>query len=133
MNSRCAICRQNNDQLLMLTCSHDPCIECASLHYIKELKMQADFQLSRNFHNVYPCEICFEVTKIDPSSIEEIKAFSNNKNMEKTHDRNKRRCKSNSHKGDIIKSRFMKETKAKKSSSKRVQSPPSSTSSSRHF
>lgn len=32
----CVICHQPNEQMLMLTCVHDPCINCAVEHYSKE-------------------------------------------------------------------------------------------------
>ena len=32
------ICHQFNDQMLMLQCVHDPCINCAAVHYAEEFK-----------------------------------------------------------------------------------------------
>lgn len=29
----CVMCGQHNEQMLMLGCEHDPCINCASIHY----------------------------------------------------------------------------------------------------
>lgn len=34
----CTICHQKSDQMLMLTCVHDPCIECALTRYAREPK-----------------------------------------------------------------------------------------------
>lgn len=32
-NTECVMCHEFNDQMLMLTCVHDPCIECAAAYY----------------------------------------------------------------------------------------------------
>lgn len=29
----CVMCHQHHEQMLMLTCMHDPCINCAAVHY----------------------------------------------------------------------------------------------------
>ena len=29
----CVMCDQHHEQMLMLTCMHDPCINCAAVHY----------------------------------------------------------------------------------------------------
>lgn len=30
----CVMCDQHNEQMLMLSCVHDPCIDCAATHYV---------------------------------------------------------------------------------------------------
>lgn len=30
----CVICHQPNEQMLMLSCVHDPCINCAATQYV---------------------------------------------------------------------------------------------------
>jgi hypothetical protein len=37
-NEECVICHQYNEQMLMLQCVHDPCINCAAIHYAEEFK-----------------------------------------------------------------------------------------------
>lgn len=34
-STECCVCHKNNDQLLMLSCGHDPCIDCAATNYFK--------------------------------------------------------------------------------------------------
>ncbi len=31
----CVVCREHHDQMLMLSCVHDPCINCAAKHYVE--------------------------------------------------------------------------------------------------
>ena len=33
ISDNCHLCRQTNDQMLMLACDHDPCINCAASVY----------------------------------------------------------------------------------------------------
>lgn len=64
----CAVCQRPNEQILLLTCSHDPCIECAALHYFEGAMIQSDFQLAEK--SIYWCQVCYEPTPIDSESIE---------------------------------------------------------------
>lgn len=51
----------------MLSCSHDPCIDCAATHYFAGAEFRREFQLMKEAN--YWCEVCFEPTAIDKTSI----------------------------------------------------------------
>lgn len=74
----------------MLICHHDPCIECAAKHYFHEENVQNNFQLKRNFHDFYPCEVCFEITKLDPDTVLTLKNYIKNKNKKIIHDEHRK-------------------------------------------
>ena len=51
-NEECVICHQFNDQMLMLQCVHDPCINCAAAHYAQEFKGKL-----KNYVRLVSCSI----------------------------------------------------------------------------
>ena len=77
----CAICHHPNEQILLLACSHDPCIKCAALHYFEGASLQSDFQMEEK--QIYWCQVCFEPTSIDGESISELKSYMNRKMRER--------------------------------------------------
>jgi hypothetical protein len=81
--------------------------------------------------NVYCCEICFETTKLDQASIEEIKAYARLKTIGKGQLKDERRkCKSNSKINNI---RNRKESRFELMLSKKTSEPKlCSTTSSQH-
>lgn len=42
--NQCRICNRKNNQLLVLTCGHDPCIDCAAKHYFTGSEYRSEFQ-----------------------------------------------------------------------------------------
>lgn len=59
----CVMCEQHHEQMLMLTCMHDPCINCAAVHYCST---------QPNTSQVYVCAKCGEYTELDSSSVAEL-------------------------------------------------------------
>lgn len=133
MNNPCAVCKKNHDQLLILGCEHDTCIECATKHYAREMKVQSDFQLTRNMSNFYPCELCFHITKLDAITVAQIKVFAEaNKLMRSKLD--KRKCKSSTHKIQYLAKKLRKGSPCRLIKAQRILSPRDfSTSSSQNF
>ncbi len=37
------MCHKFNDQMLMLTCVHDPCISCAATYYLEEARGKTNY------------------------------------------------------------------------------------------
>lgn len=31
----CVMCHESNEQMLMLSCVHDPCVNCAAIHFVE--------------------------------------------------------------------------------------------------
>lgn len=77
-NNICSGCKKESDELLVLSCQHDPCINCVAKQYFSENRMQNDFQLHRN-NDYYLCTICYEETKLDDSTINELKRYKKKK------------------------------------------------------
>lgn len=73
MDNQCAVCEKSSEQLLVLTCEHDPCPSCAAHHYFKEFQTENDFQLMPNSLDYYKCSVCFEITKLDKETINYLK------------------------------------------------------------
>jgi|JI6StandDraft_1071083.scaffolds.fasta_scaffold09321_4 hypothetical protein len=42
-DQECVMCHEYNDQMLMLTCVHDPCISCAASSYLEEARGKANY------------------------------------------------------------------------------------------
>ena len=40
MSETCNICNKPNDQMLMLSCVHDPCINCAASAYAEQIHIK---------------------------------------------------------------------------------------------
>ena len=57
------MCDQHHEQMLMLTCMHDPCINCAAVHYCSTQPSSSQ---------VYICAKCGEYTELDSSSVAEL-------------------------------------------------------------
>lgn len=39
-NDTCSICKKPNDQMLMLSCVHDPCINCAASSFAEQVHIK---------------------------------------------------------------------------------------------
>lgn len=44
--------------MLMLTCVHDPCINCALTHYVQESNGRVRYNVRINQLQMYTCSIC---------------------------------------------------------------------------
>lgn len=55
--------------MLMLQCIHDPCINCAAIHYAEEFKGKL-----KNYY--YTCQLCGERTALDISSVIELEKLA---------------------------------------------------------
>ena len=42
ISDTCKICKQPNDQMLMLACDHDPCINCAASAYAESVHIKSN-------------------------------------------------------------------------------------------
>lgn len=66
----CVMCDQHHEQMLMLTCMHDPCINCAAVHYCSTQPNTS--QVAKHSTQVYICAKCGEYTELDSSSVTEL-------------------------------------------------------------
>ena len=41
VNEVCSLCKKPNDQMLMLACVHDPCINCAASAYAEQVHLKS--------------------------------------------------------------------------------------------
>ena len=77
INDTCQLCKQQNDQMLMLACDHDPCINCAASAYAELVHIKND---DPNVHSlsikVYICEVCGESTTLDRTTVAELSNLS---------------------------------------------------------
>ncbi len=53
VSDMCNICKKNSDQMLMLSCVHDPCINCAASTFAEQVHVKGQnsdvlFALSRS-------------------------------------------------------------------------------------
>lgn len=40
VSESCSLCNKPNDQMLMLSCVHDPCINCAASAYAEQIHLK---------------------------------------------------------------------------------------------
>lgn len=58
--------------MLMLQCVHDPCINCAAIHYAEEFKGKLKNYVNNWLKKYYTCQLCGEKTPLDISSVIEL-------------------------------------------------------------
>lgn len=66
----CVMCGQQHEQMLMLVCMHDPCINCAAIHFCST--QPSNSNVCDPIMQVYVCAKCGEVTDLDSSSVIEL-------------------------------------------------------------
>ena len=59
VSETCSICQKQSNQMLMLSCVHDPCLTCAAHNHLPSSP-------------VYTCPICHQRTPLDPSTLAEL-------------------------------------------------------------
>lgn len=59
VSDTCSICKKPSDQMLMLSCVHDPCINCAASNFAEQVHIKGQSSEVIKIHiKVYICEIC---------------------------------------------------------------------------
>ena len=48
----CNLCKKPNDQMLMLACVHDPCINCAATAYAEQVHIKSQNPDVHNHYNL---------------------------------------------------------------------------------
>ena len=77
ISDTCQLCKQSNDQMLMLACDHDPCINCAASAYAELVHIKNNDPNVMNYLiKVYICEVCGESTQLDRSTVAELTNLS---------------------------------------------------------
>ncbi|KRX06085.1 hypothetical protein PPERSA_09697 [Pseudocohnilembus persalinus] len=66
---QCSLCENFPDDILMLACNHDLCLQCAASSYYQE----HDQQFKQNY---LTCTICKEITHLDHSSVYELEKIA---------------------------------------------------------
>lgn len=61
INDVCQVCKQTNDDMLMLSCVHNPCVNCAASAYAEIVHIKnGNPNVKLLLIQVYVCEICGE-------------------------------------------------------------------------
>jgi hypothetical protein len=71
----CVICGQQHEQMLMLSCVHDPCINCAAIHYVENEPRNS--KVTSSSTQIYHCAKCDQETELDSSSVQELQRVYN--------------------------------------------------------
>lgn len=78
VSENCNLCNKPNDQMLMLSCVHDPCINCAASAFAEQIHIKGQSkEVPSIIIKLYICEICGEETLLDNSTITELTALAN--------------------------------------------------------
>ncbi|CAD8054725.1 unnamed protein product [Paramecium primaurelia] len=71
--SKCSYCQKVPDDILMLTCNHDLCLDCAAKSFsTQQAKKNKKVQQFENIIKFFVCDICQLKTELDSNSVYEL-------------------------------------------------------------
>ena len=73
-SSYCSKCNLVSDEILMLTCDHNLCLQCAAKSLFKDTERLSKNRSSSKYQSIQ-CEICGNQTALDPSTTEELYSY----------------------------------------------------------